>query len=83
MATPTAYGSSQARAQTGPAAATLHHGHSNGQIWATSVTYTTVNGNAGSLTHWARPGMELVSLWMLVGFATAEPWQELLKILYI
>ena len=28
------------------------------QIRAVSVTYTTAHGNAGSLTHWARPGFE-------------------------
>ena len=38
------------------------------QIWATSVTYTTVHGNAGSLTHWARPGIKRVSSWILVRF---------------
>ena len=27
-------------------------------IQAVSVTYTTAHGNAGSLTHWARPGIE-------------------------
>ena len=33
------------------------------QIWATSVTYAAVCGNAGSLTHWARPRMEPISSW--------------------
>ena len=37
-------------------------------IRATSATYTTANGNTGSLTHWARPGIESVSSWILVGF---------------
>ena len=27
-------------------------------------------GNVGSLTHWARPGVESTSSWMLVGFLT-------------
>ena len=27
------------------------------QIWAASVTYVAAWGNAGSLTHWARPGL--------------------------
>ena len=35
------------------------------QIQATSATYTAV--------HWARPGMELASSWIPVGFFTAEP----------
>ena len=35
------------------------------------------HGSAGFLTHWARPGIEPVSSWVLVGFVTAEPWWEL------
>ena len=31
------------------------------QIWAASATYTTAHGNARSLTHWARPGIEPTS----------------------
>ena len=41
------------------------------------VPYTTAHSNAGSLTHWVRPGMEPASSWILVGFVTAEPQQEL------
>ena len=37
-------------------------------IWATPSTYTTAHGNAGSLTHWVRPGIEPEFSWMLVGF---------------
>ena len=37
-------------------------------IQATSVTHTTAHGNAGSLTHWARPGTEPEFSWILVGF---------------
>ena len=33
-----------------------------------SLAYTIAQDNAGSLTHWARPGMEPSSSWMLVGF---------------
>ena len=36
------------------------------------------HGNAGSLTHWARPGIKPLSSWILVGLVTAEPWWELL-----
>ena len=36
------------------------------QIRAASVTYTTAHGNAGSLTHWVRPGFEPESSWILV-----------------
>ena len=37
-------------------------------IRATSATHTTVHSPAGSLTHWARPGMVPASSWILVGF---------------
>ena len=30
--------------------------------------YTTAHGNAGSLTHWARPGIKPASSWILVRF---------------
>ena len=42
-----------------------------------STTYTTAHGNTGSLTHWARPGIEPATLWLLVGFISAEQLQEL------
>ena len=45
-------------------------------IKASSVTYTTAHGNARSLTHWARPGIEPKSSWILVGFVTTEPQQN-------
>ena len=38
------------------------------QIRATSSTHTTGHGNARSLIHWVRPGIETTSSWMLVGF---------------
>ena len=41
------------------------------------LAYTTAYGNAGSLTHWAGPGIKPVSSWILVGFITTEPGQEL------
>ena len=47
-----------------------------------SVTCTAVHGNAGSLTHWARPGIKLASSWILVGFITAEPHWELPGIIF-
>jgi len=37
-------------------------------IPATSATYTTAHGNAGSLTHCARPEIEPETSWFLVGF---------------
>ena len=57
---------SQARGGIGAAAVpTQQH-----QIWAVSATYTAGQGNAGSLTHWAGPGIELASSWLLVEFVT-------------
>jgi len=47
------------------------------QIRATSETYTTAQGNAGSLTHWARPGIEPASSWILVRFISPVSWWEL------
>ena len=38
------------------------------QIWASFVTYIAAHSNAGSSTHWARPGIEPTSSWILVGF---------------
>ena len=35
------------------------------------LTYTTGHGNAGSLTHWRRPGIEPASSWIPVRFITA------------
>ena len=35
--------------------------------------YTPAHGNAGSLTHRARPGIKPASSWTLVGFITTEP----------
>ena len=52
-------------------------------IRAASVTYTTAQGNAGSFTHWERPGMEPISSWVLVRFITTEPQQELLGLIFI
>ena len=34
------------------------------------MSYTTAHSNVGSLTHWARPGIKLISPWILVGFIT-------------
>ena len=45
---------------------------------ATSVTYTTGHGTTRSLTHWASPGIEPASSWMLVMMGT-ESWWELQK----
>ena len=44
------------------------------QIQAVSTTYTAAHGNADSLTHWARPGIEPASS----GSLPTEPQQEVL-----
>ena len=44
---------------------------------AASVTYTTAHGNSGSPIHWLRPGIKPTSSWILAGFASAAPQQEL------
>ena len=48
-------------------------------IQAASVIYTTAHGNAVSLAHWVRPGIEPASSWQLVTFVSATPQQELQK----
>ena len=53
------------------------------QIQATSAIYTAACGNAGSLTHWARPGIEPASSRILIGFISTELQRELLKIFFI
>ena len=45
-------------------------------IQATSATYTIAHGNARSLTHWARPGIESETSWFLVRFVSTAPWRE-------
>ena len=39
--------------------------------------HTTAHGNARSLTHCVKPGIELVTSWFLVGFVSAAPQWEL------
>ena len=56
-ATPPACEGSQARGSIGATAAHLSHPQQH-RVWTTSATYTTAHGNAGSLIHWARPGIE-------------------------
>ena len=65
---PAAYGGSQARGLIGAAAASLRHSQQQHGIRTVSVTYTTAHGNAGSLAHLARPGIEPATSWFLVRF---------------
>ena len=79
-ATPTACGGSQARGRIPGQPTPQPQQH---QIPAASVTYTTAHGNAGSLTHWARPGIKPASSWILVTFVSAAPWRELPDVFFL
>ena len=68
-ARPTWYVSSQASCQIGAIAAVLHHSHSN----TSSETYTRVHGNNRCLNHWAMPGIEPASSWILVELISTAP----------
>ena len=46
-------------------------------IRASSATYTTAPGNAGSVTQWARPGIQPVTSWMLIKCVPTQPGWEL------
>ena len=48
------------------------------QIWATSATYTTAQGNTRSSTHWVRQGIKPATSWFLVRFISTVPQWELL-----
>ena len=49
------------------------------QIWAGSATYTTAHGNTGSIIHWARPGTEPATSWLLARLVSIAPRRELLN----
>ena len=77
-AAPTAHGGSQARGLIRAVAAGLHHSHHNVRSEpCLRPTYITAHSNAGSLTHWARPGIRPATSWFLIGFVSAAPCQEL------
>ena len=65
-AAPVGHGSSQARGWIGATASGPHHSHSR-SIGTESATHTTAHG---TLIHWARPGIEPTSSWILVGFVS-------------
>ena len=82
-AAPEAYGGSQARGLIGAVAAGLCHSHSNTRSEAhLQPTYTTAHSNAGSLTHWMRPGIEPASSWILIKCISTEPRRELLLVIF-
>ena len=78
---PWQYRGSQDRGRIRATAASLLHSRSNLVIWAKPAAYTTAHGNTGSLTHWARPGIE--PAWFLVGFVSNAPRRELLFVFYL
>ena len=47
------------------------------------MTYMAAQGNVGSLTYRAVPGIEPASSWILVGFITAEPQQEVRSLMFL
>ena len=61
-----AHGSSQARGLITATAAGLCLSHSN--TGSEPCLWSAAHGNTRSLTHWARPGIEPVSSWILVRF---------------
>ena len=69
-----AHGCSQARSLIRAIAASLHHN----QIQAACETYTTAHGNARTLTHWVRSGIEPATSWFLVGFINNWATMEIL-----
>ena len=74
-ASPKAYAGSQARGLIRVVAAGPHQSHSN--VRSELCLGPAAHGNARSLTHWARPGMEPTTSWFLVGFVSATPRGEL------
>ena len=80
-ATPAAFGSSLARGQIGATAAGLHHSHSNMgsklHLWSTSQLMEMPDPQP-----WARPRIELSMSQILVGFVSAMPQWELLRIFF-
>ena len=78
MATTMAFGGSQARGPISYSRRPTPQPQQRG-IRAASMTYTTAHGNARSLIHWARPGIEPATSWFPVRFVSTAPHQELQK----
>ena len=66
-ATLVAYGGSRARGSKRSCSHRPTPQPQQREIRPASATYTTAHGNAGPLTHWARPGIEPATLWFPVG----------------
>ena len=52
------------------------------QCWIWIETYTTAHGKTASPTHWARPGNEPTSSWIIFRFISTEHQQELPRFLH-
>ena len=68
---------SQATGRIGAIATSLHHSQSNTLSEPHLQPTPQLTAMLDSLTHWVRPGIEPKSSWILVGFVTVEPQQEL------
>ena len=73
---PHPYGSTQTRGQMGAAAAGRCRSHSNGRPEPYLRPTPQLSSALAPLTHWARPGTEPASSWILVRIITTEPKQE-------
>ena len=71
---PMADGGSQARGRIRTVTAGLHHSHSNA---GSELRLQPTTQLTATLTHWARPGIEPASSWILVGFISFAPQWEL------
>ena len=71
-----AYGNSQFRGRIGATVAGLPHSHSNGgSIHVCDLPHSSQQ--CWIPNHWARPGMEPMSSWILMGFVSAVSQGEL------
>ena len=80
-AAPVAYGRSQAGSPIRTTAAGLCHSHSNAR--AELHLHPTPQLTAGSLAHWARPGIEPASSWILVAFINRWAKKGTLVLLFL
>ena len=67
---PTANGGSQARGPVKAVATGLHHSHGNAGSKLHLRPTAQLTAMLDPLTHWARPGMEAASSWILFGILT-------------
>ena len=77
-----AYESSQARGRIGATATGLCHSPSNARFKPGLQSTPQVTATPDPLTYWERLGIGPISSWILAGFITAAPQQELPFIFY-